>query len=96
MLIRINVPEIDQKTTCTHVVDGDTFDTAEGDRIRLADVDTPESGHAGYHESSSYLSRLIFNKEVYLDIDDINTYDTGGSRLVCVVYVDYDSTYYQH
>jgi hypothetical protein len=38
----------------------------------------------------------IDNKTVYLDVDDIYTYDYNGkgSRLVCVAYMDYDSTHW--
>ena len=36
--------EIDVTTAVDWVVDGDTFDTTSGDRIRLADIDAPEYG----------------------------------------------------
>ena len=94
VLVQIYVPEIEKNSVCTYIVDGDTFDISEGHRIRLADIDTPEQGYTGYYESSEYLSHLIFGKDVYLDIDDLYVYDTTGTRLVCVVYVEYDSTRY--
>jgi len=93
-LISMFSMEVDASSIATHIVDGDTFDISSRDRIRLADVDTPEWGEAGFDEASEFLSRLIFNKKVYLDIDDIHKYDTHGSRLVCLVYVDYDSTHF--
>ena len=37
---------------------------------------------------------MIYNKPVYLDVDDIHVYDTTGTRVVCVVYVDYSPTQY--
>ena len=42
------------------------------------------------------MSSLIDCKTVYLDIDDIYTYDYNGEgdRLVCVAYVDYDLTHW--
>ena len=93
-LIRIYSIEIDVTTIATYIVDGDTFDISSGDRVRLADVDTPERGQVGFYEASEFLNILIYNKKVYLDIDDIHVYDTQGSRLVCLVYVDFNSTHY--
>lgn len=93
-LIRTYSIEIDVTTIATYIVDGDTFDISSGDRVRLADVDTPEPGQVGFYEASEFLSILIYNKKVYLDIDDIYRWDTYGNRLVCLVYVDYNATHY--
>lgn len=92
-LISFYLIEIDAISIATNIVDGDTFYIATGDRIRLADVDTPESGEWGFSEASQALRDLIDNKKVYLDIDDIGWTDRYG-RLVCLVYVDYNSTHY--
>jgi len=92
-LVALYSPEFDKISIATHIVDGDTFDIDTGQRIRLADVDTPEKNEAGYFEAYQFLSNLIYNKKVYLDIDDIYVYDKYG-RLVCLVYVDYNSTHY--
>ena len=86
--------EIDLTSTATHIVDGDTFDISSGDRIRLADIDCPERDQTGYHDATNALSNLVFGKTVYLDIDDLYVYDTHGTRLVCLVYVEYDSNHY--
>lgn len=40
--------EVDKTSTVTNIVDGDTFDIATGERIRLADVDCPEYYESGY------------------------------------------------
>ena len=79
-------------TVVSRVIDGDTFDVTSGDRIRLADVDAPEHYEGGYNESKNFLTELVLNKTVYLDIDDINGTDKYG-RLVCVVYADTNSAY---
>jgi endonuclease YncB( thermonuclease family) len=71
---------------------GDTFDTSSGNRVRLADVDTPENGEIGYSEAKDFLTSLVYQKTVYLDIDDVHRTDPYD-RLVCVVYVDYNSTH---
>ena len=87
-------PPFDFKDTCTHVVDGDTFDVSAGHRIRLADVDTPERGEYGFDEATDYVGDLIYGKNVYLDVDDVNVLDTTGTRIVCVVYVEVEPDTY--
>ena len=87
--------ETDKTTVVSRVIDGDTFDTTSGDRIRLADVDAPEKGESGYYDAKNFLIGLVYDKTVYLDIDDIYRTDKYG-RLVCVVYVDYNSTHFKN
>ncbi len=82
----------------TKVVDGDTFDVAiektdprivsSVERVRLADVNSPEIGTAQGPSARDFTFAVLMNKRVYLDIDDLsgNGRDTYG-RLVCVVYL---------
>ena len=85
---------IDEKTgIVTNVVDGDTFDLSNGDRIRPADINASEIYQEGGPEAKDYLSSWIYGKTVFLDIDDYYVYDQYG-RFVCVVYLDYNSTHY--
>lgn len=84
--------EIDATTTADRVIDGDTFDTTTEGRIRLADVDAPERGESGYYTAKNLLDEFVGGKTVYLDIDDV--YRTGPyDRLICVVYVNHNSTH---
>jgi len=87
--------EIDATTVVSWVIDGDTFDTTSGDRIRLVDIDAPEYGEPGYHDAKDFLISLVYGETVYLDIDDIYETDPYG-RLVCVVHVEYSSTHYKN
>ena len=87
--------EIDATTVVSRVIDGDTFDTTSEGRIRLADVDAPEYGQNGYYDAKQVLEDLVDGKTVHLDIDDVYETDRYG-RLVCVVYVEYSSTYYKN
>ena len=73
-------------------MDGDTFDLTSGETIRLADIDTPEQGESGYTEAKNYMISLVEGETVYVDIDAISRTDSYG-RLVCVVYVEYNSTH---
>lgn len=83
---------IDLIGTCTSVIDGDTFELSSGKRVRLADIDAPESYESGYYISTNALSSWIQGETVYLDIDDIFGTDLYG-RYVCVIYVEYGAGY---
>ncbi len=81
--------EIDKTGTVYNIVDGDTVDVTSVGRIRLADIDCPESGEAGGAAATQYIGSLIYQKEVYVDVDDITGTDPYG-RVVAVIYVYYD------
>lgn len=87
--------EIDEQGNCYYIVDGDTFDVEFGDaqdRIRLADVDTPEVSEPGYQEAKDHTASLVEAEMVYLDIDDKYGKDVYG-RWVAVAYIRYNSTH---
>lgn len=82
----------------TSIVDGDTFDvTMEKsdprivsgvERIRLADVDSPEMDTTPGAAAKDFTFAVLMNKRVYLDIDDLS--GTGRDpygRLICLVYL---------
>ena len=54
----------------TRVVDGDTLDLADGRRVRLVGIDTPEVGECGYDRASSALARLTLRQRVTLGRSD--------------------------
>jgi endonuclease YncB( thermonuclease family) len=82
----------------TNVVDGDTFDVTiekagakvayRVERIRLADVDSPEIESENGPAAKDFTFALLMNKRVYLDIDDLsaNGRDSYG-RLISVAYL---------
>lgn len=92
-LVKTNTIEIDKSGTVARIVDGDTFNISSGDTIRLADVDTPEWYEYGSSEATNALNLFLRSRKVFLDIDDIYRTDRYG-RLVCVVYVVFNSTHY--
>ena len=85
--------EVDRTGTVHHVIDGDTFDASPVGRVRLADIDTPETGQPGAQEATDYLGALVRNRVVYLDVDDLHVTDVYD-RLVAVVYVRFNSTHF--
>ena len=82
-------PNFDALDTFSYALDGDTFDVSSGNRTRLADMNTPERGEYGSAEATRFLEKWIYGT-VYLDIDDIYYWDTTGTMIVCVVYVEYE------
>ena len=88
--------EFDAIDRVSYIVDGDTFDVASGYRIRLADVDCPETYEDGYDQAKDFLRGLIYGKQVFMDTDDVYYYDYfgAGDRVVCVIYVESNSTHF--
>ena len=84
--------EINEQGRVTNIVDGDTFDIDNGERIRLADTSAPEPGDSGGSQATSILTSLINGTTVYLDTDPQRNY----GRLVAVVYVKHNSTHYKN
>ena len=84
--------EVDATDSVARVVDGDTFDTSANGRVRLADVDAPESYEPGFDGATDALEGMIGGRMVFLDIDDVSRTDRFD-RLVCVVYVQHNSTH---
>jgi endonuclease YncB( thermonuclease family) len=81
---------IERISYCSDVIDGDTLYLSTGTRVRLADIDAPDSNETGWKESSEALEDLILGKVIYLDVS--GEADVFG-RLVCVVYVSQGSGY---
>ena len=67
---------------CIYIDDGDTFQTAKGDWIRLANVCAPDSGEDGYAEAKNILSNLILNKEIAHE-----QVETSYKRIVAEVWI---------
>lgn len=77
----------EEKSVCTNVVDGDTIYLANGKKVRLVGVNTPEKGVTGYQASKNFVKKLCLNKEVGINIDDRKYRDKYG-RTLAVVIVD--------
>lgn len=95
-----NESEIDKEHVAVvveRVVDGDTFVTEDGDKVRMILIDTPESVHPDQSKNtpfgkiaSDYTRNLLEGKVVYLERDVSDT-DRYG-RLLRYVYLE-DGTF---
>jgi len=64
------------------VIDGDTFETAEHQHIRVASTEAPELDSCGGTEAKAALEKFILGKPVYLKV----VYRDPYQRLVSLVY----------
>jgi micrococcal nuclease len=91
--------EINLTGIADRVIDGDTIEIIALNgteyRIRLADVNASEFGQIGYNEAKEFLTNLVYEKTVYLNVDDVYIWDNKGigNRLVALPYVEYNSTH---
>lgn len=68
--------------TVTQVIDGDTFETAEKQRIRIDGIQAPETGLCGADEATKELTKLILNKKVFIKVRYLDAY----RRMISEVY----------
>jgi len=62
------------------VIDGDTIEIDNGDRIRFLHINTAEKGERCYEEAKQRLSELIYNKTIWLE-RDMQSLDQYGRKL---------------
>jgi len=94
-VVKADTFEIDEEGQVNQVIDGDTFYLKSGDKIRLADIDAPDSNDPGYQRATDYLADLFnqYGWYVFLDVDNITGTDAYG-RWICVAFVNYNVTHY--
>ena len=70
----------------THIVDGDTVDLNNGNRVRYLCIDTPERGEPFYEEASQRNAELVLRRRVRLEhgVEDFDRY----GRLLRYVFVE--------
>jgi len=66
-----------EETLISEVIDGDTVETADGVRIRLLGINTPEINEDYYQEAKDEMKKLVLNRTVLLvkDVQDKDKYD---------------------
>ena len=86
IFINVKTNESISNNSVVRVIDGDTFELASGDIVRLLCIDSPELEQEGSIESRNFLSSLILGKEVILESDVLDKDDYG--RLLRYVYLN--------
>lgn len=75
-------------TKVVRVIDGDTFETETGEKVRLIGINAPEISDIFGQEAKIYLSELIENKTVNLQTDNISNDRDRYQRLLRYVFID--------
>lgn len=70
----------------SRVIDGDTIELSNGERVRLLGINSPEINEPFGFDAKDYLSKVIEGKNVYLE-NDLNLRDDYG-RLLAFVFID--------
>lgn len=76
------------QTKVTRVIDGDTFETETGEKVRLIGINAPEMSDFYGLEAKKYLTNLIENKVVLLQTDNISSNRDRYQRLLRYVIID--------
>jgi endonuclease YncB( thermonuclease family) len=74
-------------STVSAVIDGDTVDLSDGERVRLIGIDTPEQGQPGYAAAAAAMSTMVLGHQVVLSPGARQDRDRYGRLLR---YVDVD------
>lgn len=75
-------------TKVTRIIDGDTFETETGEKVRLIGINAPEISDIFGQEAKQYLSHLILDKNVELQSDNISNDRDRYQRLLRYIIVD--------
>lgn len=89
-LIGCSSEEITTMAVVSRVVDGDTVELNDSQRVRLVCINTPEKNEPGYVEATNFLKETVLNRTVLL-VKDVTENDKYG-RLLRYVYLE-DGTF---
>ncbi|MCK4607066.1 MAG: thermonuclease family protein [candidate division Zixibacteria bacterium] len=81
-------PEVkeDDRLTIVEVIDGDTVRLRGGDKLRLANIDTPEKGSPLHDEATAFLEKMVLGRKARIEFADKRRDKYG--RLLGFIYVD--------
>ena len=83
------LPEFIKTTvTCVKMIDGDTFETNTGEKIRILGMDAPETGQPIAETSRQFMAGKILDHKVDIKIQTHLPIDTYGRTLAIATYRD--------
>ena len=88
LLLFIPLVSFGQDTKVIRIIDGDTFEIENGDKVRMIGIDAPELKDNNGLESKNHLKFLIENKYVSLIKDEKNKNKDFFGRLLRYVYLN--------
>ena len=75
-------------TRVTRIIDGDTFETETGEKVRLIGINAPEISDIFGQEAKEHLANLIDGKTIDLQPDNISNDRDKYSRLLRYVFLN--------
>lgn len=81
-------PFIKTTVTVEKMIDGDTFETVTGERVRILGLDAPETGQPIADQSKDFMAGKLVDHKVDLKIQTHLPVDTYGRTLAIVTYRD--------
>ncbi|MDC6480774.1 thermonuclease family protein [Flavobacteriaceae bacterium] len=88
LLLFIPLVSFGQDVKVIRIIDGDTFEIENGDKVRMIGIDAPELKDNEGLESKNHLKLLIENKYVSLIEDKKNKNKDFFGRLLRYVYIE--------
>ena len=88
LLLFFPIVSFGQDVMVIRVIDGDTFEIENGDKVRMIGIDAPELKDNEGLESKNHLKLLIENKYVSLIKDEKNKNKDFFGRLLRYVYLE--------
>ena len=88
IIVFLNFCCYSQTAVVGRIIDGDTFETEDGERIRMLGIDTPERGDEYFDEATEHLTSLIAGKSVTLIPDNISDDIDVFGRSLRYVFLD--------
>jgi len=74
--------------TCVKMIDGDTFETDTGEKVRILGMDAPETGQPIAQTSTDFMATKLLDHKVDIKIQTHLPIDTYGRTLAVVTYRD--------
>ena len=87
-LLVLYIIYLNRSTTVYRVIDGDTFITNKGDKVRMIGIDAPEIPSLEGIKSKMYLYELIKGKTITLQKDNYSHDKDKYGRLLRYVYLN--------
>jgi len=81
-------PFIKTTVTCVKMIDGDTFETNTGEKIRILGMDAPETGQPIAETSKEFMAGKLLDHKVDIKIQTHLPIDTYGRTLAIATYRD--------
>jgi len=76
-----------ETATISRVIDGDTLETTEGERLRLININTPEKSEKGYEEAIQFIF-FLENRTVEIEILGLDRYQRTLVRVFTPEYLN--------